>query len=125
MPAIAPVVLNDGTVDVTYTPYASTSQSAEYKNSANGARALSNQLKINTRTQANAARRTNAKLEIPILRDVDGVSTQVDVIIMELNVRSPAIATTVERTKVREQLERLAAHAVMVGLVDNEEGFWG
>lgn len=124
MPALAPVVLNDGTSDVTYTPYASTAQAAEYKNSVAGSRSQSNNLSISTRTQANGARRVTAKLELPVLRDINGVSTQVETIICEINTRTPAISTTVERTKAREQAERLAAAAVMAAVVDNDEGFW-
>lgn len=124
MPALAPVVLNDGTNNHTFNPSQSSGGDAQFYASSNGARELASSLKIMTRDQGNGARRAIARLSLPVTRDIDGVTKQVDDIILEINCRAPMVTTTAERTKAREQVESLLASAFFAAVFDNNEGFW-
>lgn len=124
MPALAPVVLNDGTSNQTYNPVSGNGSEALLASSSNGSRQLSSTLKIITRDQGNGARRSIARIAIPVVRAINGTDTQVDDIIVEVNLRAPVISTTEERKKAREQAEALVASAFFTAVFDNGEGFW-
>lgn len=99
MPQVAPVVILDNTAtEHTFQPLNVANGVAQFvKHSVQGEPAKDSRLDVGIRVQANGARRVNGKVQLPIIRSVDGVDQVIDYIIVEVTGRMPSSSTLTER----------------------------
>lgn len=101
MPQVAPIVLTDNAaVDHTFDPQNVEKGVAYYAaHSVDGTPEKDGRLSAGLRTQPNSARRGSVKIQLPVIRSVDGVDVVVDTNILEINARMSSKSTDVERSQ--------------------------
>lgn len=127
MAQILPIILNDGTANVTYSPYEIDSSGVARLRTAAETVIGASELTVSGRT-ATANRRVTVKLQIPVVQTetVNGISVPkvVRVAIAKCELSLPITSSTAERTSLRKQIAGALDNVLVGAVIDNNENLY-
>lgn len=127
MAQILPIVLNDGTADVTYSPFSVDNSGVARLRTAADTVIGASELSVSGRT-ATTNRRVTVKLQIPVLQNetVNGITTPrvVRMAIAKCELSLPVTSTGAERLAIRNQISGALANTLVAAVIDNNENLY-
>lgn len=127
MAQILPIILNDGTADVTYSPYEVDASGVARLRTASDTVIGTSELSVSGRT-ATANRRVVVKLQIPTVQNeiVNGITIPkvVRMEIGKIELSLPITSTKAERTSIRNQLADALKNVLVAAVIDNNENLY-
>lgn len=123
MPQLSSIVLNDGIAPVTFTGENVLAGVGFLADKSDGSPQLSATLVISN-TKGSTGHRFKAKVTAPVTGDVNGVTTVLDNVIANLDIRLPNKSFAADRTAFRITLSNLLLDAIVVAMIDNVEGIY-
>lgn len=124
MPQLQTIVLNDGANDHSFAKVREERNNTHVLEAGSGPTATRERFTARAYRNDADSHRTQTKLVIPIMRDIDGVSTKVDENIIEINVRTSPLATASEKQILRGTASAILENAQVAEAIDQSASFY-